>query len=59
MAALVWAATTKNLDYITVEGLKRAVGDGLHRKEVVAGVMGPLLLAREFVSISPAVGDAG
>lgn len=36
---LVWAATTTDADYIRMEGLKRAVNDASHRKEIVAGGM--------------------
>ena len=34
---LAWAATTRNNDYIRMEGLKRLVGSSKHRKEFVAG----------------------
>ncbi|KAJ8095279.1 hypothetical protein PM082_010502 [Marasmius tenuissimus] len=34
---LVWAATTKDEDYIKMEGLKRTIGTMAHRKEIVAG----------------------
>ncbi|KAI6137034.1 P-loop containing nucleoside triphosphate hydrolase protein [Pisolithus sp. B1] len=34
---LVWAATTKNQDYIRMQGYKHVVDNPLHRKEVVAG----------------------
>ncbi|KAK1232133.1 hypothetical protein PQX77_004734 [Marasmius sp. AFHP31] len=34
---LVWAATTKDEDYIKMEGLKRTIGTMSHRKEIVAG----------------------
>ncbi|KAL0564030.1 hypothetical protein V5O48_018025, partial [Marasmius crinis-equi] len=36
---LVWAATTKDEDYIKMEGLKRTIGTMAHRKEIVAGDM--------------------
>ncbi|OBZ79064.1 hypothetical protein A0H81_00117 [Grifola frondosa] len=35
--AVVWAATTKNKDYIRMQGLKRVVNDIEHRKEFIAG----------------------
>ena len=34
---VVWAATTKNQDYIKLQGLKRVVTNFTHRKEFVAG----------------------
>ncbi|KAF9014908.1 P-loop containing nucleoside triphosphate hydrolase protein [Cyathus striatus] len=40
----VWAATTKDPDYIRNEGLKRAVSDMSHRKEIVAGGMWEYML---------------
>ncbi|KAF9456687.1 P-loop containing nucleoside triphosphate hydrolase protein [Collybia nuda] len=40
----VWAATTKNADYIRMEGMKRLVSDPIHRKEIVAGGMWEYLL---------------
>ncbi|KAJ8457590.1 hypothetical protein ONZ45_g18253 [Pleurotus djamor] len=33
----VWAATTKNEDFVRMEGLKQLAGSSLHRKELVAG----------------------
>ena len=39
----VWAATTKNSDYVKLQGLKHAVNDLEHRKEFVAGNMGIFL----------------
>ncbi|GLB36684.1 putative (ABC) transporter [Lyophyllum shimeji] len=33
----VWAATTKNADYIRMEGMKKTVSAVAHRKEIVAG----------------------
>ncbi|KIY45697.1 P-loop containing nucleoside triphosphate hydrolase protein [Fistulina hepatica ATCC 64428] len=35
----VWAATTKDDDYVTSEGLKKTVSTSSHRKELVAGGM--------------------
>ena len=34
---VVWAATTRDEDYLKLQGLKRLVSDASHRKEVVAG----------------------
>ena len=34
---LAWATTTRNNDYIRMEGVKRLVGSSKHRKERVAG----------------------
>ncbi|KAL0564952.1 hypothetical protein V5O48_017080 [Marasmius crinis-equi] len=36
---LVWAATTKDEDYIKMEGLRRTIKTMVHRKEIVAGDM--------------------
>ncbi len=41
----VWAATTRNKDYIRMEGLKRLVGSSKHRKELVAGGLTAYLTA--------------
>ncbi|KAF9072247.1 P-loop containing nucleoside triphosphate hydrolase protein [Rhodocollybia butyracea] len=35
----VWAATTQNDDFIKLSGLRKAIGDPAHRKEIVAGNM--------------------
>ena len=43
---IVWAATTRDVDYIRNEGLKRVVHDLEHRKEITAGGMWPYLLQR-------------
>jgi hypothetical protein len=32
-----WAATTKDQQYVKLQGLKRAVNDHSHRKEIIAG----------------------
>lgn len=42
----VWAATTKDADYIRMEGLKRTVSDAAHRKEIVAGGLQEYLFDR-------------
>ncbi|KAF9242362.1 P-loop containing nucleoside triphosphate hydrolase protein [Melanogaster broomeanus] len=36
----VWAATTKNEDYIRIQGFKKLIDGSSHRKEVVAGNLG-------------------
>ena len=36
---VVWAATTRNLDYIKMVGLRKAVKESAYRKEIVAGNM--------------------
>jgi len=43
----IWAATTRNADYLKSEGLKRVVSDPVHRKEIVASGIGPYLLSGE------------
>jgi hypothetical protein len=40
-----WAATTRNNDYLRMEGLKRLVGTTKHRKELVAGGLAAFLTA--------------
>lgn len=42
---VVWAATTKDADYIRMEGMKRLISDDIHRKEIVAGGMWEYLLS--------------
>lgn len=41
----VWAATSTNADFIKSEGLKRAVSNPAHRKEIVACGIGAFLLS--------------
>ena len=56
----VWAATTSDADYIKSEGLKRAVANPIHRKEIVAAGIAPFLLAeyqRAVSKISDRAGD--
>ncbi|KAF9266927.1 P-loop containing nucleoside triphosphate hydrolase protein [Marasmius fiardii PR-910] len=53
---LVWAATTKNEDYIKMEGLKRTIGSMSHRKEIVAGGMWGYMHS-EFLRCSNALGS--
>ncbi|KAF9478549.1 P-loop containing nucleoside triphosphate hydrolase protein [Pholiota conissans] len=48
----VWLATTTNSDFIKSEGLKRAVADPIHRKEIVAGAIAPFLLAQYRLAVS-------
>ncbi len=40
-----WAATTRNNDYVRMEGLKRLVSSSKHRKELVAGGLAAYLTA--------------
>lgn len=42
---LIWAATTKNTDYVRMQGLKKLVSSSNHRKEIVAGGLWPYLLS--------------
>ncbi|KAI0042884.1 P-loop containing nucleoside triphosphate hydrolase protein [Auriscalpium vulgare] len=37
MGGRAWAATTRNQDYLRIEGLKKLISSGQHRKELVAG----------------------
>jgi hypothetical protein len=37
MMALAWAATTRDQDFIRMEGLKKLANNSKHRKEIVAG----------------------
>lgn len=54
----VWAATTKDADYIRMEGLKRAVNDASHRKEIVAGGMWEYMVSgRVFRHVFPITSD--
>jgi hypothetical protein len=51
-----YAATTRNQDYVKMEGLKQLVSDQEHRQEIVASGLGPYLSCRAFVGaicISP------
>ena len=47
MFSAVWAATTKNKDWIRMAGMKRVIDDSSHRQEVVAGNMAEYLANRE------------
>ncbi|KAH9891326.1 P-loop containing nucleoside triphosphate hydrolase protein [Cubamyces lactineus] len=51
----VWAATTKDKDYIRMVGLKHVVNNLEHRKELVAGNLSEFV-TREFREISQRVG---
>ncbi|KAI6133883.1 P-loop containing nucleoside triphosphate hydrolase protein [Pisolithus croceorrhizus] len=53
---LVWAATTKNQDYIRMQGYKHVVDNPLHRKEVVAGNLSEHL-SHLYMDASARVGD--
>ncbi|KAG6874168.1 hypothetical protein C0995_005586 [Termitomyces sp. Mi166 len=53
----VWAATTKDAEYIRMEGMKRIVSDSAHRKEIVAGGLQEYLFD-QFKRSSQAVGDS-
>ncbi|KAH9972436.1 P-loop containing nucleoside triphosphate hydrolase protein [Lactifluus volemus] len=50
-----WAATTRNQDYIKIEGLKRLVHNPKHRKEFVAGGLSEYLTT-EYRTLSDRVG---
>ncbi|KAG5646916.1 hypothetical protein DXG03_001992 [Asterophora parasitica] len=52
----VWAATTKNADYIRMEGMKRTVSDNAHRQEIVTGGLQEYLFA-QFRRCAQVVGD--
>lgn len=58
MHAGVWAATTKDSDYIRMEGLKRVVSDTSHRQEIVAGGMWEYLVTRKYKMTFPACAHA-
>ncbi|KAI0288520.1 HlyB/MsbA family ABC transporter [Russula brevipes] len=50
-----WAATTRDNDYLKMEGLRRVVTESKHRKEVVAGGLAEYLIA-EYHSLATRVG---
>ncbi|OBZ79057.1 hypothetical protein A0H81_00110 [Grifola frondosa] len=52
----VWAATTKNKDFIQMQGLKRVVNDMEHRKEFIAGNLAEFSTS-EFRETVRRVGD--
>ncbi|KAI0820613.1 P-loop containing nucleoside triphosphate hydrolase protein [Trametes gibbosa] len=51
----VWAATTKDKDYIRMVGLKHVVNNPEHRKELIAGNLSDFMTS-EFKEISQRVG---
>ncbi|KAF8895019.1 P-loop containing nucleoside triphosphate hydrolase protein [Gymnopilus junonius] len=56
----VWAATTRNEDYLRSEGLKQVASNPVHRQEIVASGIAPFLLAqyRDIVTrLSTRAGD--
>ncbi|XP_006454827.1 hypothetical protein AGABI2DRAFT_182792 [Agaricus bisporus var. bisporus H97] len=55
----VWAATTRDADYIRNEGLKRAVHNSEHRKEIAAGGMWPYLLQQYNIGVDRIKDRAG
>ncbi|KXN84813.1 Putative multidrug export ATP-binding/permease protein YgaD [Leucoagaricus sp. SymC.cos] len=55
----VWAATTRDVDYIRNEGLKRVVHDPEHRKEITAGGMWPYLLQQYKLGVDHLKDRAG
>ncbi|EMD41302.1 hypothetical protein CERSUDRAFT_109898 [Gelatoporia subvermispora B] len=54
--ARVWAATTKNDDYLRMQGYKRIVNDPEHRKELIAGNLAEYLIS-QFVAATRRLGD--
>lgn len=48
-----WAATTKDRQYIKLQGLKRTVNNHSHRKEIVAGNLEKFLSCGQSLSNSP------
>ncbi|TRM62953.1 P-loop containing nucleoside triphosphate hydrolase protein [Schizophyllum amplum] len=56
----VWAATTKDADYIRTEGLKKTISSTAHRKEIVAGGLWQYMLqayADGIKRLGPRAGD--
>ncbi|KAH0838718.1 hypothetical protein J3R83DRAFT_7048 [Lanmaoa asiatica] len=56
LSSLVWAATTKDEDYIRMQGYKHLVDNPLHRIEVVAGSLGEYL-TKLYRAAASRVGD--
>lgn len=54
----VWAATTTDRDYMWMQGLEKLVGDGSHRKELVASNLSEYITAQFRKSVQR-VGDDG
>ncbi|KIK60401.1 hypothetical protein GYMLUDRAFT_225945 [Collybiopsis luxurians FD-317 M1] len=52
----VWAATTRNADFIKMSGLRQAIRRSVHRKEIVAGDMWEYLLS-EYRRCVAALGE--
>ena len=48
----VWAATTKDPDYIRTEGLKKTISTTAHRKEIVAGGLWNYMLTGRTLTTS-------
>jgi hypothetical protein len=48
-----WAATTKDRQYVRLQGLKRTVNDHSHRKEIVAGNLEKFMSHGQSPSTSP------
>lgn len=44
----VWAATTRENDFLRMEGYKRVIAGEVHRKEVIAGNLAEYLTDRAF-----------
>ncbi|KAF5351573.1 hypothetical protein D9758_007222 [Tetrapyrgos nigripes] len=53
----VYAATTRNDDYLKMEGIKQAINSDQHRKEIVAGNMGKYMHS-EYTRCSTTLGEA-
>lgn len=52
-AGIVWAATTKDDDYIKMQGLKQLVTAPEHRKEIVAGGLWEYCVSRTWFDYHP------
>ncbi|KAH9043588.1 HlyB/MsbA family ABC transporter [Lactarius hengduanensis] len=56
LEGLAYAATTRNEDYVKMEGLKQLVSDREHRQEIVVNGLGPYL-SRQFLELSCRLGN--
>ena len=56
MISSAWAATTRNEEFIRMEGLKRLVSRSTHRKELVAGGLAEYLTAGASQILHDSVG---
>ncbi|KAI9436996.1 HlyB/MsbA family ABC transporter [Lactarius indigo] len=56
LEGLAYAATTRNNDYVKMEGLKQLVSDREHRQEIVVNGLGPYL-SRQFLELSCRLGS--